>query len=247
MSKKLAPAITKNPEPKKTDPKKIKKTVIICCIAAVLAVAVLWAVIGAVSAYSILNPPRRELVYNDGPVELDMVYEFFELRGFNGNDDIVGWWIPSQNEYGEYSPSDRTVIMSHNYQSNREMSETDGMYLMADLVHAGYNVITFDYTGSGNSRGRNYTFGAQETDELSLVIDYAVNERGQKKIALMGFAFGAAPAIVNGCRDDRVDVVIADSPYLDLRSYMDKNVSVWTKLPDFLFTGQSVFDQFGIS
>lgn len=238
MSKKLSPAIPRKQieEPKQTDPKKIKKVIALSAISLVVVLALIWAVVGAVSASSLLNPERRELVYFDGPNELGMVYDFFQIKDFHGDDYIVGWFIPSQDHYGEYTNSDKTVIMSHNYQSNREMTEIDGLYLIHDLVLSGYNVITFDYTGSGNSKGKNYTFGAQEHEELSLVIDYAVNELGQNKIALMGFAFGAAPAITVGCEDARIDVVIADSPYLDLGSYLDNNISVWTQLPDLLFS-----------
>ncbi len=238
MSKKLSPAIpTKKNENKIKKPKKTVKTVIICFVAAIILIAAVWALTGAVSAKMIIDPPRRELVYTDGPNEIDdMVYEFFEIKDFHGTDNIVGWWIPSQDYYGEYTESNKTVIMSHNYQSNREMTEFDGMFLIADLVHSGYNVITFDYTGSGNSRGSNYTFGVQEKDELLAVIDYASEKYNPGKIALMGFAFGSAPAICAGCEDERVDVIIADSPFLDLKTYLDENLSVWTELPDFLFS-----------
>lgn len=238
MSKKLSPAIpTKKNENKIKKPKNTVKTVIICFVAAIILIVAVWALTGAVSAKMIIDPPRRELVYTDGPNEIDdMVYEFFEIKDFHGTDNIVGWWIPSQDYYGEYTESNKTVIMSHNYQSNREMTEFDGMFLIADLVHSGYNVITFDYTGSGNSRGSNYTFGVQEKDELLAVIDYASEKYNPGKIALMGFAFGSAPAICAGCEDERVDVIIADSPFLDLKTYLDENLSVWTELPDFLFS-----------
>lgn len=237
MSKKLSPAITKKTAEKKPrNPKKTGKTIVICFVAVIVLAVAVWAIVGAVTAKNIIDPPRRELVYFDGPNELDMVYDFFEIKDFHGSDNIVGWYIPSQDSYGEYVESNKTVIMSHNYQSNREMTELDGLYLIADLVHSGYNVITFDYTGSGNSRGSNYTFGAQETDELLKVIDYACKEYNPDKIAVMGFAFGAGPAICAGCKDDRVDVIIADSPYLDLKTYLDGNISVWSQLPDFLFS-----------
>ena len=238
MSKKLSPAISvKKRDSEGKKPKNTVKTVVICCVAVILLLTVAWAVTGAVSAKIVLDPPRRELVYTDGPNEIDdMVYEFFEIKDFHGSDNIVGWWIPAQDYNGEYTESNKTVIMSHNYQSNREMTEFDGMFLIADLVHAGYNVITFDYTGSGNSKGSNYTFGVQEKDELLAVIDYTSEKYNLDKIALMGFAFGSAPAICAGCEDERVDVIIADSPYLDLKSYLDENLSVWSELPDVLFS-----------
>ena len=237
MSKKLSPAITKKTvEKKPRDPKKTGKIIFICCLSVIVIAVAVWAAVGAVSAKNIIDPPRRELVYFDGPNELDMVYEFFEIKDFHGSDNIVGWYVPSHHYYGEYVESGKTVIMSHNYQSNREMTEFDGLYLIRDLVHSGYNVITFDYTGSGNSRGSNYTFGADETDELLKVIDFTCEKYSLDKIAVMGFAFGAGPAICAGCQDDRVDVIIADSPYLDLKSYLDENIAVWSQLPDFLFS-----------
>ena len=238
MSKKLAPAVPvkKNEEDKIMDVKTIKKIIGLCCVAFVVLLVIVWAVVGAITAASVIDPKPRELVYTDGPAEIGMVYDFFQIKDFRGSDYIVRWWIPAQDGVGEYIDSEKTIIMSHNYQSNREMTEIDGLYLIEDLVHSGYNVMTFDYTGSGNSKGKNYTFGVQEHDELSLVIDYAVNEMKQKSIALMGFAFGSAPAITAGCEDERVSVIIADSPYLDLKSYLDKNISVWSQLPDFLFS-----------
>ena len=237
MSKKLSPAITKkNAGAKTRDPKKTKKTVLTICVVAVVSAVIVWAAVGAAAAKNIIDPARRELAYFDGPNYIGMVYSTFEIKDFRGNDNIVGWFIPAQDREGEYTESEKTVIMSHNYQSNREMTEFDGLYLIRDLVNSGYNVITFDYTGSGNSRGSNYTFGVQEKDELLLVVNYAAEELNQKKIALMGFAFGAAPAVCAGCEDDRVSAVIADSSYLDLKTYLDNNTSVWSGLSDFLFS-----------
>ena len=43
--------------------------------------------------------------------------------------NLSGWFIPAQQRGDEApQPSDRTVIVSHNYQSNREMVEISGLY-----------------------------------------------------------------------------------------------------------------------
>ncbi|HBL41578.1 MAG TPA: hypothetical protein DDY98_08520 [Ruminococcaceae bacterium] len=236
MSKKPLPSTM--PQKKEPEKKKIKvgKIIIITVIIMIVALLITWLTLGITKASSLLNPERNGLAYIDGPAEIGMVYETFELKNFNGDDNIVGWWIPSQDGEGEYVESNKTIIFSHNYQSNREMRETDGLFLVRYLVWSGYNVITFDYTGSGNSKGKNYTFGVDEKDELKLVVDYACDVREQSSIALYGFAFGSAAAIVEGCGDERISVIIADSPYLDLESALFDNLSTWSNLPNFIFS-----------
>lgn len=218
--------------------KHLKKSAVAAIIAGsiILALAVAWFTTCAVSAYKLLNPERKKLVQTDGPMELDMVYSTLELKGANDGDQLICWWIPSQDYEGEIKDSTKTVVFSHNYGSNREMTEISLLYIAKYLVHNGYNVVTFDYSGSGNAKGSNYTFGAQEKDELMIVADYFRESYGQTDVAVMGFGFGAAAAILAGCGDDGISCVIADSSYLDLGDYLENNLSVWTGLPDFPFS-----------
>ena len=201
-----------------------------------MALAIAWVVACAVSANAVLNPQRKALAHTDGPSELDMVYNTFDMEGVNDGDQIICWWIPSQDYEGEFVPSDKTVIISHNYGSNREMLEISAMYLTEDIVHAGYNVVMFDYSGSGNAKGKNYTFGAEEAEELSIVVNNIKEKYDQKHIALLGWGFGASSAIVAGSENENVSCIIADGFYLDLRDYLENNLSVWTYMPDGLFT-----------
>lgn len=224
---------------KKNRPKKkisLKIVIPVISISVVVALVLVWVVTCAVSANVVLNPPRKALVHTDGPLELDMVYSTFDMKGVNEGDQIICWWIPSQDYEGEFVPSDKTVIISHNYGSNREMVEISALFFTEDLVHAGYNVVMFDYSGSGNAKGKNYTFGAEEAEELSIVIDNIKEKYDQKHVAVLGWGFGAAAAIVAGSENDNVSCVIADGSYLDLRDYLEKNLSVWTYMPDGLFT-----------
>ena len=220
--------------PKKKLPLKVKIPVIAASVLVILLVS--WIITCAVSANILLNPERKGLLLNDGPLEAGLVYNTFDIKGLNNGDQIICWWIPSQDYMGEEVPSDKTVIVSHNYGSNREMVEISAIYLVDDIVHAGYNVVMFDYSGSGNAEGKNYTFGAEESAELSLVTDYIVENYSQEHIALLGWGFGASAAVVSGSENPNVSCVIADGSYLDLRSYLEENLSVWSYLPDFLFT-----------
>lgn len=221
-------------KPKKKISLKILIPVIVVFIMVCLVAS--WGITCIVSAYKLLNPGRKGLLLDDGPMELDMVYRTFDLPGVNSGDQLICWWIPSQDYMAEEVPSDKTVILSHNYGSNREMIEISAVYLVDYIVHEGYNVVMFDYSGSGNAEGANYTFGDEEAVELGLVADYVKENFDQEDIAVLGWGFGAAAAIVAGSENDNISCIIADGSYLDLKSYLSENLSVWSYLPDFLFT-----------
>lgn len=227
-------ALQKQNTPKKKMPLKVKIPII--AVSCVVLLFVAWIITCLVSAHILLNPERKGLLLDDGPMEVGLVYNTFDIKGFNEDDQLICWWIPSQDYMGEEVPSDKTVIVSHNYGSNREMIEISAIFLLDDIVHSGYNVVMFDYSGSGNAKGKNYTFGAEESKELSLVTDYIVENYSQEHIALLGWGFGASAAIVSGSENPNVSCVISDSSYLDLKSYLKENLSVWSYLPDFLFT-----------
>lgn len=225
----------------KKRPKKkinIPKKTLIAISAVSIAVLIIgaWLITCVVSAHTLLNPERKGLELSDGPLELGMVYSTRDTEGINEGDQLIYWWIPSQDHLGEYVPSDKTLIVSHNYGSNREMIEISAIYLIEDIVHAGYNVVMFDYSGSGNAEGSDYTFGADEAKELSLLVDHIKEEYDQKDIGVIGWGFGAAAAIVAGSENDNVSFIIADSSYLDLREYLETELSVWSGLSDFLFS-----------
>ena len=224
---------------KKNKPRKklsLKGLIPIISVSLVVILLLSWVLICASTANSLLNPKRKGLLLNDGPMELDMVYNTFDIPGLNQGDQLICWWIPSQDYMAEEVPSNKTVVVSHNYGSNREMIEISAIYLIRYMVHSGYNVVMFDYSGSGNSEGKNYTFGQEESKELSIVVDYVKATYEQEHIAVLGWGFGAAAAIAAGSENDNISCIIADGSYLNLREYLEKDLSVWSYLPDGLFT-----------
>jgi fermentation-respiration switch protein FrsA (DUF1100 family) len=212
-----------------------KKEILIISGSVLIIFAILWAVITVATAYSLMNPVRKPLYTLPDELGLDN-YEYIEVPGPKKGDNMIGWWIPAQEYKGEIINSDKTVIFSHNYGSNREMIEISGLYFARYLVESGYNVVMFDYAGSGSSEGSKYTMGHEEKDELLSVIKYIKETKKQNKIALHGWAYGAAAAILAGAESDDVTAIIADSSYKDLKAYLQNNLQMWTKLPDFLFS-----------
>ena len=62
-------------------------------------------------------------------------------------------------------------------------------------------------------------------------VDFAAERGDNHSIVLHGFSMGAATAIVAGAKDSRIQAVIADSPFADLKDYLQENLPYWTKLP----------------
>ncbi len=200
----------------------ILRTVLILLSALIIISAIFTACVFSKAA-AVVNPQRKSLIST--PEEKGLNFDSFEIQIPEGK--IKGWYIPAQNENSE-ERSGKTVIASHNYSDNREMNDLDFLSFIGFLSENGYNVVTFDYSGSGLSDGKNYTFGQkEETDELISVINYIKNEYPDDKITLYGVAFGAAAALYAAERTDAA-AVISDSAYTDLSSVFDVSMSNFT-------------------
>ena len=143
---------------------------------------------------------------------------------------VNGWFFP-------YSGSKKTVLMVHGYGKNRLQFEEQTFPLIASLNREGFNVMTFDLRGSGNSSGSISTFGRNETTDVLGAIKY-LNQRSTEQIILMGFSTGASSclsALAQTPYRDSIIGVIADSPYSNIDDYVDYVVESSMWLPDIPF------------
>jgi len=78
----------------------------------------------------------------------------------------------------------------------------------------GYRAVLVDMRGHGRSTGERITYGVQESEDLSQVLDW-LEQRGllAGNLGVYGFSFGAATAIELAGRDPRVRAVVAAAPY----------------------------------
>lgn len=179
----------------------------------------------AYTGWSLTHPARAALKGN--PQSFGLSYQNVEFKSRQGNLTLKGWLIPALN-------SNKAMIIAHGYRGNR--TDQPILSLARDMHQRGYNVLVFDFRGSGQSEGDLVTVGQLETEDLLGAIDY-VKGRPEisQKIVLLGFSMGATTSLLAGARDPEVDAVIADSPFADMRSYLDDNLSVWTDLPSVPF------------
>lgn len=163
----------------------------------------------------------------------DYGLEFEEIEFLSRKDRLrlSGWWIAASS-----NNSNKVVITAHGYTNERSMEGIEGLHLAKVLSKHGYNVLMFDFRNAGKSKGRTTGMGYFEKHDLFSAIDYSIQEKKQEKIALLGWSMGASTALIAGCEHSAVSVVIADSPFSDLESYLRENLSFWSKLPKRPFT-----------
>ncbi|WP_215145323.1 alpha/beta hydrolase [Exiguobacterium qingdaonense] len=183
--------------------------------------------IGGISAHigdQLTSPVRETLTYT--PKSLGLKYENVTIQSEEGY-DLYGWWIPH--------PTPRaTIVFAHGYGKNREQEDLPLKELIPEFHEQGYQFLTFDFRGSGISEGDRVTVGAKEQSDLQEAIKYA-RGRSTGPIVLYGISMGAATAL-STADDVEVDAIIADSPFSDLRDYLETNLPVWSDLPNVPFT-----------
>ena len=163
------------------------------------------------------------------PASVGLAFEAVHFPSRMGSPVLRGWIMGSGNSNG-------MVIFAHGYARNRVESDVPLLPLAAELVKAGYAVLTFDFRGCGESGGNMTTLGLYETEDLLGAVNFVRSmPEAKKKIMLFGFSMGASTAIIAGAREPAVAAVIADSPFCDLKSYLEENLSSWTHLPPIPF------------
>lgn len=171
-------------------------------------------------------------------------YEKISFNSLKDNLTLVGYLIKCNN-------SNKTIIVCHGYGDSKFMVggrtpsdvKVDHLKLAKLFLDGGFNTLLFDFRGHGGYAGKNgVTIGFNEQQDLLGAINF-VNSKGiGDTIGLIGFSMGAATALSVLDKTTNVSFVIADSPFSDLRDYLNSNMKVWTGLPDFPFIPLIIFN-----
>ena len=198
----------------------------IAALAAVLMLAIAYGATSWVIVNQALVAEAHE--FDHLPEELDLLYEDVEFQPRGGEDlTLRGWWLPAE---GDGEPLG-TVVWVHGLDSTRAAR----LPFLADLVANGFNVLTFDLRGHGQSDKALMGAGLHEQNDVRGAIDYALNERGvvPGTLFLMGTSFGAAIVLLVGPDEPAVAGVYADSSFATLGAMITEEVAKRTPLPRF--------------
>lgn len=182
--------------------------------------------------WKLTHPVRR-------PVDMDpqtfglACYDEVRFPSREAGISLAGWYISAAaNGYGSRK---QTLVFAHGYSQNRLEPHLPALSLAAKLVRAGYDVLMFDFRNAGESDEALTTIGLREQEDLRGAIDYVQATRPEQALGLIGFSMGAATSLLVGGKDERVQAIVADSPFYSLPEYLEENLPHWTGLPRFPF------------
>jgi alpha-beta hydrolase superfamily lysophospholipase len=204
-----------------------------CAALAVIALAHLvrcWLVADRLS-----RPERHQLSLT--PRDFDLAFQRVEFQSVEDSLSLRGWWMPS-------SGSQQSVILVHGRNSNRsgfdskDGSDGDLLRQAAGLVDRGYNVLSFDLRGHGESAGKRYSLGPHESLDVLGAVAY-VRGRGDAgdKIFLLCHSMGAATCLLAAPKTMDVAAIVADSGYAELTDLLLVELPRASGLPDFFNPG----------
>jgi uncharacterized protein len=167
------------------------------------------------SGYS-LNPSRT---YAAKPGDFGLEYE--EVSITTSDNLILKGWL-----YKPQQPTLKMIILSGSGDGNM----ADLIEIASNFVTLGFNVLTYDYRGYGESAdftiNNNFFIYAQFEKDLNGAIDYVRKYHSKMKIVdLWGKQVGAGLSLSVACnrKKDEIFQVIADSPYATLEG-IKKNI-----------------------
>jgi hypothetical protein len=96
-----------------------------------------------------------------------------------------------------------------------------------------FNVFLYDSRRHGLSEGPYCTYGFHEKHDLSIVLDYLKSRTDSNigRIGVFGTSMGAAVALQAAALDPRIDAVVAEASFTDLRTIMVDYQKRIIKLP----------------
>ncbi len=152
----------------------------------------------------IYNHPRGE-VTGKTPGAYGLEYE--KVKFNTGNDiELKGWYVPGEKE-------SECIILAPGKGGNR----WDVLNYAPFLVEAGFNVLLFDPRSTGLSGGNRYGFGYFESQDLQYAVNFLSDQKDVSEFGVLGRSAGATAGLLAGLEDPRIDAVVADSPYANLR------------------------------
>jgi pimeloyl-ACP methyl ester carboxylesterase len=196
--------------------------------------AVLYAIICVYMALTLTRPDRHPFAHV--PEQFGLAYESVAFPSRIDALPLRGWLLHPPAGTPTHR---RPVIMVHGKGTDREAGPGDGILgIAAPLVRAGYDVLTFDLRGSGESGGDHFTLGAEEVRDLGGAIDLlAARGLAPEGVDVLGFSMGASTSMLVAETDPRVRALVEDSGYADLGQLLDEQVPRASGLPGFFTPG----------
>jgi uncharacterized protein len=192
--------------------------------------------VSAVVGYKIVKPTRRVLVEETAePVALfagQLPRQKVSFKSADGRLNLTGYFYPSP-------ASKAALILCHGFHGGAVDTHKPALYSQA----TGYNVLTFDFRGCGESEGKTTSIGFYEVEDLLGAVEYVKTrpEVDPQRIAVYGYSMGGAVAIMAAARSTDIKALITDCAFASLDTLLSVNFEYYYRLPDFPFRYTAVW------
>lgn len=190
----------------------MRRVLLILAVAVIVLTPVAADLAGGAIGGGILHPMRRPLtpaLIADADEHFARVHaqrEEFDVRAGDGA-LLHGWKVRPREPDGDW------VLLFHGVSDNR-----DGMAGHAEmLLRHGYSVVMMDARAHGASEGPMATYGWMERNDTRAVIGALLEKDTPHCLFALGESMGAAIALQSAGIEPRIEGVVAESAFRDLR------------------------------
>jgi len=188
--------------------------------------------INAVSAfvgYKVVKPARRVLA-EDATAQLPREKVTFPSR--DGRLNLTGYFYPT-------TASRAAIILCHGFHGGAVDTHPAASIARA----SGYNTLTLDFRGCGESEGKTTSVGYWEVEDLLGAVDFIKSrpEVDPEKICVYGYSMGGAVAILAAEREPAIKAIITDAAFASLDALLSVKFNVFYRLPRFPFRYTAVW------
>lgn len=210
---------------------------LICIVIALLLVVPVGAgLVGHALGPGLLHPMRLNSERPQQTAEMlkrsSALKEDFDVRTSDGV-ELRGWKIHPP------SPIDDWVLLFHGVSDNRSGVLGYAEFLLRD----GYSVVMMDSRAHGESGGEMATYGWQERYDTVALVNALTSTEKVSHLYALGVSMGGAIALQSAAVEPRIEGVIAEDPFRDLRevSYDYAGLRFSPLLGKTLFRPASIF------
>jgi len=176
----------------------------------VLLMPVLSAFVGGPLGSGVLHPanlnPMRSKQTEEMLRRTGATKEDFFVRAPDGV-ELRGWKIQPR------SPNGGWLLLFHGVSDNRT-----GVLGAAELLlRHGYSVVMMDSRAHGESGGDMATYGWKERYDSVAITSALYSRENVRRLGALGVSMGAAVALQSAAVEPRIQVVVAEDPFADLR------------------------------
>lgn len=128
---------------------------------------------------------------------------------------IKGWFVKGQDGKG-------AVVIMHGLRSSR-LALVERIRF---LNKAGFSVLAFDFQGSGESVGKQLTFGYLESRDATASLRFIQAKLPNEKIGVLGISMGGAAFLLQK-ESNKADALILEMVYPTIQKAIENRLNMW--------------------